>query len=139
MNSRGKTRLLLWLVVAAAFVVGAATGAALDGVYRLKAGGLPCRDAHGGREGKGERGPAFEEMRRDLDLSDEQAGHVRAILEEARGDYRALREETRPRYEQIRRGARERIRTLLTPEQQRRFDERAAERDARRRREENDK
>ncbi|HZI20484.1 MAG TPA: hypothetical protein VEY09_18015 [Pyrinomonadaceae bacterium] len=140
MNARGKTRLLLWLVVAAAFVVGAATGAALDGFYRLKAGG-PCPDGggdhRGGREGR-DRG-IFEEMRRDLGLTDEQAGRVRAVLEETRAEYRALREETRPRYEQIRRGARERIRSMLTPEQQRRFDERAAERDARRRREEEEK
>jgi Spy/CpxP family protein refolding chaperone len=141
MNARGKTRLVLWLVVVTAFVVGAATGAVLDGVYRFKAGG-PCRDGHGGREahhGGRERGPVFEEMRRDLGLTDEQAGRVRSILEETRAEYRALREETRPRYDQIRQSARERIRTLLTPEQQRRFDARAAERDARRRKEEEEK
>jgi len=134
MNAGGKTRLLLWLMVAAAFVVGGATGAALDGVYRLKAA-APCQDEEGreGRHGGRDRGHAFEEMRRDLGLSDEQAGRVRAILDETRGEYRALREETRPRFDRIRQGARERIRTLLTPEQQRRFDERAAERDARRR------
>jgi Spy/CpxP family protein refolding chaperone len=130
MNTRGKTRLLLWLVVASAFVLGGVTGAALDGAYRLKAGGPPCREGRGGR-GR-ERG-GFEEMRRDLGLSDEQAAGVRAVLEQTREEYRALRAEARPRYEGIRQGARERIRALLTPEQRERFDRKAAERDARRR------
>lgn len=131
MNASGKTRLLLWAVLAVAFILGAATGAALDGVYRLKAGGAPCREERGG--GGRERGPVFEEMRRDLNLSGEQAEQVRSILEETREEYRALREETRPRYDRIRQGAHERIRSQLTPEQRERFDRKVAERDARRR------
>lgn len=139
MTPRGKTRLLLWLVLAVAFVLGAATGAALDATYRLKAGD-PCRDEHGeGRGGGRNRGAAFEEMRRELNLTDEQAAQVRSILEETRGEYRALREETRPRYDRIRHGARERIRALLTPEQRERFDKRMAERDARRREDKDEK
>jgi Spy/CpxP family protein refolding chaperone len=38
----------------------------------------------------------------------------------------------RPRYDAIRQNARTRIRALLTPEQQQRFDVKVAERDARR-------
>lgn len=139
MNASGKTRILLWAVLAVAFLLGGATGAALDGVYRLKAGGGPCREEHGGPGGGRGRGRHFEEMRRDLNLSAEQAEGVRAILDETREEYRALRHEARPRYESIRRNARERIRALLTPEQQRRFDEKAAERDARRRRDADEK
>jgi Spy/CpxP family protein refolding chaperone len=138
MNASGKTRLLLWTVLAVAFVLGGATGAALDAAYRLKAGAEPCRDGRGGHDGRGSR-PIFEAMRRDLNLSAEQAEQVRAILDETSEEYRALREETRPRYDRIREGARQRIRALLTPEQRRRFDEKAAERDARRLREENEK
>lgn len=127
-------------MLAVAFVLGAATGAALDATYRLKAGG-PCRDEHGGggRGGGRDRGAAFEEMRRDLELTDEQAAQVRSILEETRREYRALREETRPRYDGIRHGARERIRALLTPDQRERFDKRMAERDARKREDKDEK
>jgi Spy/CpxP family protein refolding chaperone len=71
-------------------------------------------------------------MRRDLSLTEQQATGIRAILDQTRNDYRALRAEVRPRYDSVRQNARTRIRALLTPEQQKLFDARAAERDARR-------
>jgi Spy/CpxP family protein refolding chaperone len=74
----------------------------------------------------------FEHMRRDLNLSEQQATEIRAILDQTRNDYRALRTEVRPRYDAVRQNARTKIRALLTPEQQKLFDARAAERDARR-------
>ncbi len=45
---------------------------------------------------------------------------------------RVLRAKARPRYDVIRQRACTRIRAVLTPEQQQRFDARIAERDARR-------
>jgi Spy/CpxP family protein refolding chaperone len=60
-------------------------------------------------------------MKRDLGLTDEQAGQIRAILDETRSQYRAARA-----------AAGQRIRALLTPEQQQKFDAKKAERDARR-------
>ncbi|HVF57735.1 MAG TPA: hypothetical protein VM934_16400, partial [Pyrinomonadaceae bacterium] len=57
---------------------------------------------------------------------------IRAILEQTHNEYRALRTEARPRYDAIRQNSRTRIRALLTPEQQQRFDAKVAERDARR-------
>ncbi|HKQ53311.1 MAG TPA: Spy/CpxP family protein refolding chaperone [Pyrinomonadaceae bacterium] len=116
------TRLKIWLVVVGVFVLGSVTGAALDSVYRLKARG-------GGPPHKERR---FEEMKRDLSLTDEQAGQVRAILDETRNEYRALREKCRPQYDAARSAARGRIRALLTPEQQQKFDAKTAEHDARR-------
>jgi Spy/CpxP family protein refolding chaperone len=126
---RGGTRLKLWLAVAAVFVVGCATGALLDSAYRLRADA-----AHEGGRGGGRRNPerVFERMRRDLDLDERQSAEVRKILDETRGEYRALRSEARPRFDSIRQSARTRIRALLTPDQQRRFDARVAEKDARR-------
>ncbi|HEY0546920.1 MAG TPA: periplasmic heavy metal sensor [Pyrinomonadaceae bacterium] len=117
MTPRGKTRLKIWLVVVGVFVLGCVTGAALDSAYRLR--------------GRGGRDDGFERMKRDLNLSEQQATQIRAILDQTRNDYRALRTEVRPRYDAIRQNARTRIRQLLTPEQQQRFDARAAERDAR--------
>jgi Spy/CpxP family protein refolding chaperone len=71
-------------------------------------------------------------MRRDLNLTGQQATEIRAILDQTRNDYRALRSEVRPRYDAVRQNARTRIRALLSPEQQKLFDAKAAERDARR-------
>jgi Spy/CpxP family protein refolding chaperone len=70
-------------------------------------------------------------MRSDLSLTDEQARQVKTVLDETRDEFRTLSAECRPRYDAIRQKGRERIRALLTPEQQQRFDAKVAERDAR--------
>lgn len=122
------TRLKLWLAVTTVFVLGCATGALLDSAYRLRAG------AANGNSARGRHDPErmFEKMRRDLALDERQAAELRRILDETRNEYRSLRAEARPRFDAIRQSARTRIRTLLTPEQQKRFDARVAEKDARR-------
>lgn len=128
MTPRGMTRLKIWLVVVGVFVLGCVTGASLDSLYRLKASNADRQERHGRRD----KGNVFEEMKRDLNLTEQQATAVRAITEQSREEYRALRNEVRPRYEAVRASARARIRALLNPEQQQRFDAKAAERDARR-------
>jgi Spy/CpxP family protein refolding chaperone len=127
MTPRSSTRLKMWLVIVGVFVLGAVTGAALDSLYRLRAGG----SNHEGREQK-RRGNIFDEMKSDLNLTDEQASAVRATIEQSREEFRALRNEVQPRYDAVRASARARIRALLNAEQQQRFDARMAERDARR-------
>jgi Spy/CpxP family protein refolding chaperone len=127
---RGTTRLKILLVLVGVFLLGGVTGASLDSLYRLRG-----RQHEGRQDGKrrgGGRDDMFEHMRRDLNLSEQQATEIRAILDQTRNDYRALRTEVRPRYDAVRQQARTRIRALLTPEQQKLFDARAAERDARR-------
>ena len=131
MTPKGSARLKLWLAVVAVFALGCVTGALLDSAYRLRAGAARTE----GKRGRGHQ-EVFERMRRDLQLTEEQASEVRRILEQTRGDYRALRAEARPRFDSIRQSARARIRALLTPEQQQRFDAKVAERDARRAEEE---
>jgi Spy/CpxP family protein refolding chaperone len=122
-------RFKLWLAVFALFALGCATGALLDSAYRLRAGAART-------EGRGRRGgdseEVFEKMRRDLDLTEEQAVSVRRILDSTRDNYRELRAETRPRFDAIRQSARTRIRALLTPAQQQRFDAKVAQMDAHR-------
>ena len=126
---RGSARLKILLVLLGVFLLGGITGASLASLYRLRGGGV--RDGrHGGRGNHEDR--IFESMRRDLNLTEQQATEIRAILEQTRNDYRALRAEVRPRYDAVRQNARTRIRALLTPEQQKLFDAKAAERDARR-------
>jgi Spy/CpxP family protein refolding chaperone len=129
MTPRGLTRLKMWLVVVGVFALGCVTGASLDSLYRLRASGDDARHEQRGRRGKGE---VFEKMKRDLNLTDQQGTEIRAIIEQSREEYRALRNEVSPRYDAVRQNARARIRALLNPEQQQRFDARNAERDARR-------
>lgn len=124
MNQLGSTRLKIWLAILAVFVLGCVTGASLDSAYRLRA-----RSEEHGRRNPDEM---FERMKRDLDLKEDQATQIRQILDQTRNDYRALRAEVRPRYDSLRQNSRTRIRALLTPEQQGRFDARAAKRDAER-------
>ncbi|HEX8421831.1 MAG TPA: hypothetical protein VF634_00370 [Pyrinomonadaceae bacterium] len=124
----GMTRLKILSVLVGVFLLGGVTGASLDSLYRLRG---RRQEGHQGRERRG-RDDMFEHMRRDLNLSEQQATEIRAILDQTRNDYRALRAEVRPRYDAVRQQARTRIRALLTPEQQKLFDARAAERDARR-------
>jgi len=134
MTPRGSTRLKIWLVLVGVFALGCVTGAFLDSAYRLRGGA--------GRH-EWQRGPRgddrmFERMKRDLSLSDQQATEIRAILDETSNGFRSLRTEVRPRYDALRQNSRTRIRALLTPEQQQRFDQKTAERDARRDREDKD-
>jgi Spy/CpxP family protein refolding chaperone len=129
MTGRGNVKFKIWLVLAVVFVLGTVTGAALGGLYHSRAGGR----AHSGGDGDGERGPRhFDKMRKELNLSDEQATRVRAILDETGNEYRALRTELRPRFEEPRLRARAKIREVLDEEQRRKFDALAAERDAKR-------
>jgi Spy/CpxP family protein refolding chaperone len=123
MTLTGNTKLKVWLVLVVVFVLGSITGAALTGLYRSRAGAdRPDKAMH-------ER---FEKMRTELSLTDEQTKAVSAILDETRNEYRALRAELRPRFEEPRQKARAKIRALLTPEQQQKFDARVAQQDAQR-------
>ena len=130
MTLTGHTRLKVWLVLLVVFVLGSVTGAALTGLYRSRASGDSReRTMH----------EHFEKMRQELNLTDQQTTQVRAILDETRNEYRALRSELKPRFEEPRQKARARIRALLTPEQQQKFDAMVTQKDAQRSQEEKSK
>jgi Spy/CpxP family protein refolding chaperone len=130
MTITGHTKLKVWLVLVVVFALGSITGAALTGLYRSRAGAdRPDRAMH----------DHFEKMRRDLNLTDEQTKSVSAILDETRNEYRSLRAELRPRFEEPRQKARTKIRALLTPEQQQKFDALVAQQDAQRENEQKNK
>jgi len=125
MTLTGRNTLKIWLVLVAVFVLGTITGAALTGLYRSRASG-------GGKEGRGRVSleQRFERMSQDLNLTDQQATDVRAILDQTRNEYRALRDELRPRFEEPRLKARSRIRALLNADQQQKFDALVAQQEA---------
>jgi uncharacterized membrane protein len=131
MTPRSKTRLKIWLVVVGVFILGGITGASLDSLYRLRA------SSNARQEGRRRNGKedVFERMKSDLNLSEQQATEIRTILDQTRNEYRQLRTEVRPSYDAVRQSARTKIRALLTPEQQQKFDAQVAEHDARRDRE----
>ena len=127
MTLQGRTKLKMWLVLVAVFVLGSVTGVALTGLYRSRAAGGDRSETHD--KAMHER---FEKMRTELKLTDEQTKAVQGIIDETRNEYRALRTELRPRFEEPRQKARARIRALLTPEQQQKFDGMIAQQDAQR-------
>lgn len=121
MNSQGKVKLHVWLLIAAVFVLGGVTGASLDRLYLAKSGA----SAHG-------RGPGrmLAKLTEDLNLNDEQVARIRTIFEESRKEFPPSRFAECPGYKESRARTRSRIRETLTPEQQKHYDEINAQRDA---------
>ena len=113
-----RRRLVPILLLAVVFLSGLVTGAAL----------MPFVIHH--------FGPAFfpppsemprlltERMSKDLDLTDEQAREVRAVLDRHHEETEALRNEIEPRMDQMMDGFRADIIAILTPEQTERFTQR---------------
>lgn len=126
MNSQGKVKLQVWLLIAVVFALGAVTGGSLDRVYLAKFG------AGAGENPNRPRGPhrMVERLKTDLNLNDEQVAKVKTILEESRKEFPPSRFAECPGFVQSRAHTRARIREALTPEQQKRYDEINAQRDA---------
>jgi len=122
--STGRTTLKIWLVLFVVFVLGCVTGGALTGLYRWRAGA----DRPEAREKAMQE--RFEKMRSELSLTDQQTTAVRTILDETRAEYKSLRTELKPRFEEPRMKARAKIRSLLTLEQQQKFDAMVTQQDA---------
>src|SRR5438045_7712995 len=123
MTSPGRTKLIMWTVLVAVFLLGSVTGAALTGLIRSRASG--ARDSR--ERSASER---FAKMRVELNLTDQQTTQIKSILDDTKNEYKALRTELKPRFDEPRLKARAKIRALLTPEQQQKFDAMVAQHDA---------
>jgi hypothetical protein len=113
MNTQRKMLLKIWGAVIIVFILGCITGLAISGLYFTKSAApssVHDTDAY------------FETLKREVKLTPEQEGKMRAILDEMRGEYKAVCAEVRPRYYNVRESARLRMRQLLTSEQQKSFD-----------------
>lgn len=126
MNSQGKVKLQVWLLIAVVFALGAVTGGSLDRVYVAKRSSLSNDNPNR------PRGPhrMVERLKSDLNLNDDQVAKVKTILEESRKEFPPSRFAECPGFVQSRARTRARIREALTPEQQKRYDEINAQRDA---------
>ena len=116
MNPQRKMLLKIWSGVAVVFLLGCITGAAVNGLYLSGAGKdtktISPRDTN----------EYFETLKREVKLTPQQEERMSAILDEMRNDYKSVCAEVRPRYYNVRESARLKMRQLLTPAQQERFD-----------------
>ncbi len=112
MTSRVKGALLLIV----AFLLGAVAGALGFGIYQVRAGYW--------RPPRGERLQqlVMRRLSHELKLTPDQRQQVEAVVRETGQEFTRLREEVGPRFREIRTRSRDRIRALLNPDQQARFD-----------------
>jgi hypothetical protein len=108
-----KVKVLILLL--GVFALGSIAGGALD---RFLARASTATRAPSIRDGE----PYLPVLDSQLHLNAEQASEMRSILNETRDEYKALCGAVRPRYNDVRDRARSRLRALLTPDQQLRFD-----------------
>jgi hypothetical protein len=126
MNSQGKVKLQVWLLIAVVFALGVVTGGSLDRVYLANSGALRSANPNHAR------GPnrMVERLSSDLKLNDEQVAKIKTIFEESRKEFPPSLFAECPGFKESRARTRSRVREALTPEQQKRYDEINAQRDA---------
>jgi Spy/CpxP family protein refolding chaperone len=123
MTPRVKGALLLLL----AFVLGAGTGALGFGLFQARTGWWgPRRDAERFQQ------LVLKRLSNELDLRADQQQQVEAVLRESGEEFARLRGEFRPRFQEIRERSRDRIRAILDPGQQAKFETLAQEWERRR-------
>ena len=113
------------ILVFAVFFIGLATGVLSDHLYRTR-----VADAARVSGNRGDRLSPQDRAKRDqerfakyLDLDQNQQDQIGKILEETRTQIRELRGTVDPQFKAIEDGSRARIRSVLNPEQQRKYDE----------------
>ncbi|MBI3650316.1 MAG: hypothetical protein HY231_04645 [Acidobacteria bacterium] len=116
MNAQRKMLIKIWSGVAAVFLLGCITGAAVNGLY------LSGADHDTTTLAPHDANEYFQTLKREVNLTPQQQESMSAILDEMRTEYKSVCAEVRPRYYNVRESARLKMRKLLTPEQQKRFD-----------------
>ncbi|MBO0725821.1 MAG: hypothetical protein J2P52_09495 [Blastocatellia bacterium] len=126
MNPQGKVKLQVWLLIVAVFALGVVTGGSLDRVYLASSGALRNTNSNHSR------GPnrMIERLSSDLKLNDGQVAKIKTIFEESRKEFPPSKFAECPGFMESRARTRQRIRETLTAEQQKRYDEINAQRDA---------
>ena len=115
-EATAKHRAAIW--VAVVFLLGASLGGLVGYVFahRSVSANAPLT-AHERRAKK------VEELTRVADLTPEQRQQLEAILTQLHSEYKALHEQSDAQIDQARQQGRNRIRAILTPEQQPKFEE----------------
>lgn len=122
MNSQGKMKAQVWSLILLVFVLGGVTGAALDRLLVRTANSNSSAPTRRGGPGR-----MVENMKKDLNLTPAQEQQVRAILDESRKEFKDLGEKAG--FKEARERSRARLRAVLNPDQQTKFDEMNARHD----------
>ncbi len=125
MNYQGKVKFQVWLLILVVFLLGGVTGASIDRLYMIKSSA-----SRPNGPGPNWRQMMIEDMRRDLNLSDEQVTQVRTIYEQTRKEFQPRRMADCPAFKEMRELTRTRINAILSPEQQKRYAEFLTRREA---------
>jgi Spy/CpxP family protein refolding chaperone len=112
----------LWSLALVIFLLGGITGAAVHALYRVKVAANASSQPP--------RLNMIEKMKQDLNLTDEQAQKIKTIVEDSRKEFRRVIKDECPGITDMRAKTGEKIRSVLTPEQQKKYDEMRAKREA---------
>jgi Spy/CpxP family protein refolding chaperone len=126
MTEQRRVKLKVWSLILAVFALGGVTGASLDRLYLIKQ--RPERFSEQGP--RGWRQQLLVNMKRDLNLTDDQVTKIRTVFDENRKEFSRRRFSECPSIKEMREKSDARIRSVLTPQQQERFDQIKAQREA---------
>ena len=128
MESSTQVKYQVWLLIVAVFALGTISGGALDRLYLSRSGALK-QPRSGGPGGRGP-GRMIEQMKTDLNLTDEQYQAVKKVFDDSRkrNDFGQVMSQC-PGVKEMREKHDNEIRALLNPDQQKRFNEIAVERE----------
>ncbi len=127
MNQPNRIKLQVWMIFLLVFGLGGLTGVSLDRIY-LSRNAAQRPPFHGG-PGRGGPRRMLEKMKQDLNLTDDQAEAIHKIFEESRKEGQSKLDEC-PGFKEARQRTQERIRAVLTTEQQKKFEEISKQREA---------
>lgn len=127
MKTQGKVKIQVWLMILLVFILGGVTGASIDHLYNAKYGSSRSGPPPGSR-----RQAMIDNMRRDLNLSEDQVKQVRLVFEETRKESQRRSAVECPVFNEMREKTRQNIRAVLNPEQQQKYDAINAKHDAER-------
>ncbi|HTS11899.1 MAG TPA: hypothetical protein VMH00_07270 [Candidatus Limnocylindrales bacterium] len=118
-NSPARTRREAALLVFVVFLLGLLVGGVANHLWGERVWGKQ----DGPRQGPPSREQVMNALTHELQLTPEQQKQLGPIIDETRVQVRALYEPLDAQHEKIRQQGRERIRAILTPEQQPKFDQ----------------
>ncbi|MDX2031804.1 MAG: Spy/CpxP family protein refolding chaperone [Blastocatellia bacterium] len=124
MRPQGNVKFQVWLLIGLVFALGGVTGAAIERLFLHS----PTERFEPARRGGGRGGGGMiKRMKEDLKLTEEQEKTIQSIFEDSRKQFKM---DDCPGFKEARQRTQTRIREVLTPDQQKRYDEINAQREA---------
>lgn len=122
-------KLKLWSLALVIFFLGGITGAAMHALYKVKVEGKPPATTSP-NPSQQPRMSMSERMKQELNLTDEQSQKIKSIIDDSRKEFQRVVKDECPGIKDMRAKTNERIKSVLTPEQQQKFDEMRQKREA---------